>query len=121
MKLINIDETNQFLTDLASENELSIAFIATPEGGIVCCNDLPKGRILVEALSTVWRTFPEPNWERISFEWESTTIFLENCGDYIFGLQQFDPNPLVIGLLRRKSELAAKHLKSVFTENTTSR
>lgn len=100
--LINIQELNKFLSDFADENSLTFAFVATPAGGLICSNEFTNSRMVVEALSTVWQTFPVPNWEKIMFEWESAICIVMNCGEYIFGIEQADPNPSTIGLLKHK-------------------
>ena len=115
-KLLNIEAINLFLTDFVSENSLSLAFLATPEGGMLCCNDFSQGRMVVEAISTVWQTFPVPNWERINFEWESSLCVVVNLKDYVFGFTQSDPNPSTVGLLRMKANVVGNYFKKILSE-----
>ena len=112
--LINLIETKNFLTTFAVENDLSLVFLSTLDGGLICCNDIQQGKIVVEALSTIWTSFPEKQWNHIHFEWESILIILVNCGDFIFGIQQEDPNPSIFGLLLLKSNVCANHIKKQF-------
>jgi hypothetical protein len=115
-KLLNIEQINQFLTDFVSDNSLSLAFLATPEGGMLSCNDFSKGRLVVEALSTVWQTFPVPKWERINFEWDSSLCIVVNLDKYVFGITQCDPNPSTIGLLRLKACVVGDYFKKILSE-----
>ncbi|KAH0794303.1 hypothetical protein GPJ56_001745 [Histomonas meleagridis] len=86
------------------------------DGGIICSNDF-KARMVVESLSTFWQALLPPHWKRIGFEWETSYIVLVNCGGWIFGLQQNDPNPLTLGLLRLKATKCAEFIKSKLEEN----
>ncbi|KAK8864012.1 hypothetical protein M9Y10_011706 [Tritrichomonas musculus] len=111
-KLLNIDNTQTFLKTFVEENEAVLAFISTLEGGIICSTELNKARMVVEALSLFWQKFLNPQWKRICLEWESSYIVLINTGNWVFGLQYSDPNPMTIGLLRMKAKICADHIKS---------
>ena len=116
MSLINLQDTQQFLTSFASENDCSLIFLASNDGGLICSNDIAQGRMVIEALSAVWQTLPNKKWKRILLEWEYVFVILINCDDWIFGLQQLDPNPTTFGLLLIKAELCAKHIKTQFNK-----
>ena len=115
-KLLNIEEINKFLTNFVEENNMTLAFLCTLEGGLICCNDFQNGRMVIEALSTVWQTFPDPKWERINFEWESAMCIIMNCGEFVFGFTQNDPNPSTIGLLRMKAKVLSEYFKKLLVE-----
>lgn len=112
-KLLDIEETKTFLTDFINDNDCKLAFISTFEGGVICSTDINQGRMVVEALSSVWQStyFPQ-QWKKMSFEWESAYIVLINVGSWVFGLQQDDPNPSTIGLLRLKAKICAERILS---------
>ncbi|EAX88110.1 hypothetical protein TVAG_422650 [Trichomonas vaginalis G3] len=115
-KLLNIEEFNKFLSEFAEENALTFAFLATPAGGLICSNEFTNSRMVVEAISTVWQTFPDPNWERIMFEWESALCIVMNCNEYIFGIEQSDPNPSTLGLLKHKIAVAKNFIMKTLSE-----
>ena len=110
VKLLNINSTNQFLVDFIQKNDISVAFISNLDGGIICASDL-SARIVVETLSTFWNTLLPPHWKRIGFEWETSYIILIKCGDWVFGLQQNDPNHSTLGLLRLIANKIAHYIK----------
>jgi hypothetical protein len=111
-KLLNVEETRGFLEQFATDNNASLVFICNIEGGVVCSNDLSQGRMAIEALSAIWQALLPPQWTRLCFEWETAYIVLINCGNWIFGLEQKDPNPLAIGMLQLKAKICADYLKS---------
>lgn len=110
VKLLDINTTNKFLSDFSKENDISVAFLANLEGGLICASDL-SARIVVETLSTFWNTLLPPQWKRISFEWETSYIILINCDGLVLGLQQNDPNHLTLGMLRLKANKFATYIK----------
>lgn len=109
-KLLNIPETQNFLKDFASKNDIAIAFIASSEGGLICSNEPDKIRLSIEVLSNVWQTMFLPDWKRSCFEWESAYVVLINMGSWIFGIQQNEPNPTTLGMLRYKAQICADHI-----------
>lgn len=109
-KLLNIKETQEFLKDFTTKNDIEVAFIASPEGGLICCNDPDKIRLAVEVLSNVWQTMFLPDWKRSCFEWDSAYIVLINMGSWIFGLRQNDPNPTTLGMIRYKAQICADYI-----------
>lgn len=111
-KLLNIEATQTFLHNFIEENEASLAFISTLEGGIICATELNKARMVAEALSSFWQTLLSPQWNRICFEWESSYIVLINTGNWVFAIQENDPNPTTIGLLKMKAKICADHIKA---------
>jgi hypothetical protein len=111
MKLLNIDETNAFLQQLTTDRNFTSAFICNPEGGVIAASDLVGLRMVVEALSTVWQSLLPPQWKRVYFQWTESYFVLVNCGDWVFGLEQRDPNPLALGLLHLKAKVCAEHIR----------
>jgi predicted regulator of Ras-like GTPase activity (Roadblock/LC7/MglB family) len=111
MKLLNIDETNAFLRQLTTDRNFTSAFICTPEGGLIAASDFSSLRMVVEALSTVWQSLLPRQWKRTSFQWTESYVVLINCGDWVFGVEQRDPNPLALGLLHLKAKACAEHIK----------
>jgi hypothetical protein len=41
-------------------------------------------------------------------------VVLVNCGDWVFGVEQTDPNPLTLGLLHVKTKVYAEHIRQPF-------
>jgi hypothetical protein len=113
MKLLNLEETGQFLHDFIASNELFLGFICTPEGGLVCTSDDNACRMFVEALSALWQNILPPQWKRTFFHWvDDTYIVLVNKGSWIFGLQNKNQNPTTIGLLHLKAQICADHISA---------
>jgi hypothetical protein len=113
MKLLNIEETRIFLRDFAASNELNLAFICTPEGGLICASrDSDNGiRMDIEALSALWQTILPPQWKRTYFHCVNDShLVLVNAGSWIFGLKNENQNPTTIGLLHLKAKICADHI-----------
>ena len=115
-KLLNIEEINKFLTNFVDDNSMALAFLCTVDGGLLSCNDFSEGKLVIESLSTVWQTFPVPNWETINFEWESSICIVMNCGEFVFGFTQNDPNPSTVGLMKMKAKVLADYFKKLLEE-----
>ena len=111
-RLLNIAATHEYLKQFATENEISVAFVCNPEGGMICSSDLTQDRMAVEALSTIWHTLLPPGWKKMFFEWETAYVVLINCGSCIFGLEQKDQDPSKIGLLHCKAKVCADRIKA---------
>jgi hypothetical protein len=111
-KLLNLEETRLFLDQFANENGASLAFMCNMEGGVLCASDPAQGKMAIEALSVIWQTLLPPDWSKLYFEWETAYICLINCGSWVFGLEQKDPNPLTFGMLHQKARICADYLKS---------
>lgn len=110
-RLLDIEATEKFLNDFVADNDLNFAFVCNSEGGLICSSDLTQGRMVIEALSTIWQTLLPPEWMHTYFEWESAYVVLVNCGNWVFGIQQNDHNPSTIGMLHLKAKVCAEHIK----------
>ena len=110
-RLLDIEATQKFLSEFVSENDITLAFICNSDGGVICSSDVTQGRMVIEALSTVWQTLLPPAWNRLFFEWESAYVVLVNCGNWVFGIQQNDQNPSTIGMLHLKAKICSEHIK----------
>jgi predicted regulator of Ras-like GTPase activity (Roadblock/LC7/MglB family) len=111
MKLLDIDETNGLLRQLTTDRNFTSAFICNLDGGVIASSDLPRLRMIVEALSTVWQSLIPAQWKRVYLQWTESYVVLVNCGDWVFGAEQRDPNPLTLGLLHLKAKACAEHIR----------
>lgn len=105
--LVDFAAMMKVLLSFIDENGADFAFISLHDGGPLCCTDISNGRMTIEALSAVWTAFPDPNWERISVEWESSLVVLINTKDWVLGVQFGDPSPTSIGLFLHKTKVLA--------------
>lgn len=111
---VNVDNLNNYLTDFSNDNKVYIVFISCFDGGIISSNDINNSRIIAEVLSVIWKTFPDKDWRELNINWESSTVILINCDNFILGMQKKINEDTSFGMLIHKARIVSDYLKKEF-------